>query len=329
MRLARRAFGKACLAACAIGILPFAAVAQNYPTKPIVMVVPFPPGGPSDVVARVIAEGMSRAMGSQIVIENVGGAGGTIGSHRVVRAAPDGYTILLGIWNTHVAVGALFKLEYDIVKDFQPIALLSDAPLLLAVHKDVPVKDFKQTIAWLKANPDKASSGSAGIGSPPHLLDEVMRKHTGTEFRTVHYRGAGPIMQDLLTGQLQLGFINPATALPHVRAGAIRAVGVTSASRMKLAPDVPTMTELGLPALEFSLWAGIYAPKGTPKEIVDTLNRSIKAALADPDIRERMERQGIDIAPADRQTPEALAQEQKAGIEKWWPIIKAAGITAN
>jgi tripartite-type tricarboxylate transporter receptor subunit TctC len=313
----------------AICIGAASAFAQNYPTRPITMIVPYPPGGLADANARVVAEGMRKTLGQSIVIENVGGAGGTIGSHRVVRAAPDGYTILLGIWNTHVAVGALFKLEYDIVKDFQPIALLSDAPLLLAVHKDVPVKDFKQTIAWLKANPDKASSGSAGIGSPPHLLDEVMRKHTGTEFRTVHYRGAGPIMQDLLTGQLQLGFINPATALPHVRAGAIRAVGVTSASRMKLAPDVPTMTELGLPALEFSLWAGIYAPKGTPKEIVDTLNRSIKAALADPDIRERMERQGIDIAPADRQTPEALAQEQKAGIEKWWPIIKAAGITAN
>lgn len=305
------------------------ASAQSYPTRPITMIVPYPPGGLTDIIARVIIEGMRKPLGQSLVIENVGGAGGTIGSHRVVRAAPDGYTILLGIWNTHVAVGALFKLEYDVVKDFQPIAFMSDAPLLLAVHKDVPAKDFKGLIAWLKANPDKASSGSAGIGSPPHLLDEVLRKQTGTVFRTVHYRGAGPIMQDLLTGQIQLAFINPATAFPHIRSGAIRAVGVTGASRMKLAPDVPTLTELGVPSLEFSLWAGLFAPKGTPKPVIDALNNSIRSTLADPDIREKLEKQGITIAAPDKQTPEGLAAIQKAEIERWWPIIKAAGITAN
>lgn len=305
------------------------ASAQSYPTRPITMVVPYPPGGLTDAIARVLVEGMRKPLGQNVVIENVGGAGGTIGSHRVVRAEPDGYTILLGIWNTHVAVGELFKLEYDIVKDFQPIAFMSDAPLLLAIHKDVPVKNYKELIEWLKANPDKASSGSAGPGSPPHLLDEVLRKHTGTIFRTVHYRGAGPIMQDLLTGQIQIAFLNPATALPHIRSGIIKAVAVTSPERMKLAPDVPTVKEVGLPELEFSLWSGLFAPKGTPKEIVAKLSDAVKAALADPDVREKIERQGVVIAPPDKQTPEALAAIQKAEIEKWWPIIKAAGIKVN
>lgn len=305
------------------------AFAQGYPTRPVTMIVPYPPGGLTDAIARVLVEGMRKPLGQNVIIENVGGAGGTIGSHRVARAAPDGYTILLGIWNTHVAVGQLFKLEYDLVKDFQPIAFMSDAPLLLAAHKDVPVKDFKGLIAWLKANPDKASSGSAGPGSPPHLLDEVLRKQTGTVFRTVHYRGAGPIMQDLLTGQIQLAFLNPATALPHIRSGVIKAVGVTSTSRMKLAPEVPTMRELGVPGLDFSLWSGLFAPKGTPKDVVDKLNKTVRAALADPDVRTKLERQGIEIASPDKQTPEALARIQKEEIEKWWPIIKAAGIKVN
>jgi tripartite-type tricarboxylate transporter receptor subunit TctC len=242
------------------------ASAQSYPNRPITMIVPYPPGGLTDAIARVIVEGMRKPLGQNVVIENIGGAGGTIGSHRAVRAMPDGYTILLGIWNTHVAVGALFKLEYDIVNDFQPLAFMSDAPLLLAAHKDVPVSNFKELVEWLKANPDKASSGSAGPGSPPHLLDELMRKETGTVFRTVHYRGAGPIMQDLLTGQIQLAFLNPATALPHIRSGAIKAVAVTSPSRMKMAPEVPTVAEVGSPGLQFSLWSGLFAPKGTPKE---------------------------------------------------------------
>lgn len=316
------------LAASVMGMT--GAFAQNFPTRPVTMIVPYPPGGLTDAIARVLVEGMHGPLGQNVVIENVGGAGGSIGSRRVARAAPDGYTILLGIWNTHVANGALLKLDYDLVKDFAPIAFMTDAPLLLAVHKSVPASNFKDFVAWLKANPDKASSGSAGIGSPPHLLDELMRKQTGTKFQTVHYRGAGPIMQDLLTGQIEMAFLNPATALPHMKSGVIKAVGVTSAARMKMAPDVPTMEEAGLSGgMEFSLWSGLWAPKDTPKNIIDVLNKAVMTSLADPKVRELIANQGVEIAPADQQTPAALTAKQQSEIKKWWPIIKDAGITAQ
>jgi tripartite-type tricarboxylate transporter receptor subunit TctC len=301
--------------------------AQNYPTRPILLIVPYPPGGLSDAVARPVAEAMQGPLGQTIVIANVGGANGAIGSARVVRAAPDGHTLLLGIWNTHVAIAKLLKLDYDVVKDFTPIALMTDAPLLFTVHRSVPVNSFKELVAWLRANPDKASSGSAGIGSPPHLLDELIRKQTTTRFQTVHYKGAGPIMQDLLGGQIQMSFLNPATASPHVRSGVIKAMGVTSAQRMKILPDVPTMAEAGFNGgMEFSLWTAIYGPKGMPKEIAATLTRAVMAALADAKVRERLALQGVDVAPRERQTPEALAALQRAEIKKWWPIIEAAGI---
>ena len=314
-------------------IVAFALVAvtgvwgQNYPTRPVIMIVPYPPGGMSDAVARPVAEGMQGPLGQTIVIENVGGANGSIGSARAARAAPDGHTLLLGIWNTHVSVAKLLKLDYDVVKDFAPIAYMTDAPLLLTVHKDVPVSTFKELVAWLRANPDKASSGSAGIGSPPHLLDELVRKQTKTNFQTVHYKGAGPIMQDLLGGQIQISFLNPATAAPHVRSGAIKGLGVTSAQRMKILPDVPTMAEAGYEGgMEFSLWSALYAPKGTPRQIVDAINKAVVASLASPKVRERLAIQGLEIAARDKQTPESLAAIQQAEIKKWWPIIEAAGI---
>ena len=300
---------------------------QNYPTRPIVMVVPYPPGGLSDAVARPVAEGMQESLKQTVVIENVGGASGSIGSARVARAAPDGHTLLLGIWNTHVAVPKLVKLDYDVVKDFAPLAFMTDAPLLLTVHKSVPVGNYTELVDWLKANPDKASSGSAGIGSPPHLLDELVRKQTKTRFQTVHYKGAGPIMQDLLGGHIQLAFLNPATAAPHVRSGVIRGLGVTSAQRMKILPDVPTMAEAGFQGgMEFSLWTALFGPKGMPKEIVDPVNRAVVASLANPKVRERLTTQGVEIAPRDKQSPESLAAIQQAEIKKWWPIIEAAGI---
>lgn len=317
-----------------VAIVVFALVAvtgawaQNYPTRPVIMIVPYPPGGLADAVGRPVADGMQGPLGQTVVIENVGGANGAIGSSRVARAAPDGHTLLLGIWNTHVAIAKLLKLEYDVVEDFAPIAFMTDAPLLLTVHKSVPVNTFKELVDWLKANPDKASSGSAGIGSPPHLLDEIVRKQTNTRFQTVHYRGAGPIMQDLMGGQIHMAFINPATAAPHVRAGVIKALGVTSAQRMKILPDVPTMAEAGFPGgMEFSLWSGLFAPKGTRKEIIATVNRAVVASLADPKVRERLANQGIEIAAREKQTPESLAAIQQAEIKKWWPIIEAAGIT--
>ena len=304
--------------------------AQSYPIRPVTMIVPFPPGGLTDAVARALVEGMHGPLGQNVVIENIGGAGGSIGSLRVARAAPDGYTLLLGIWNTHVANAALLKLEYDIVKDFAPIAFMTDAPLLLTVHRKVPVNNLKELVDWLKAHPDKASSGSAGIGSPPHLLDEIVRKQTQTRFQTVHYRGAGPIMQDLMGGQIEMSFVNPATAIPHVRSGVIKALGVTSATRMRILPEVPTMAEAGFPGgMEFSLWSALFAPKGTPAGIIDTVNRAVVAALADPKVRERLESQGMDVAPREKQTPESLAAIQRAEIAKWWPIIDQAGIKAQ
>ena len=303
------------------------AYAQNYPSRPILMIVPFPPGGLTDAVGRVVGEGMQEPLGQNVVIANVGGANGSIGSARAARAAPDGHTLLLGIWNTHVAVAKLMKLEYDVVKDFAPIAFMTDSPLLLTVHNSLPVNSYKELVAWLKTNPDKLSSGSAGIGSPPHLLDELVRKQTGTRFQTVHYRGAGPIMQELMGGQIKMAFLNPATASPHVRSGVIKALGVTSARRMKILPDVPTMAEAGFPGgMEFSLWTAMFAPKGTPKAIVNTVNRAVVASLASPKVAERLANQGVEIAAREKQTPESLATIQKAEIKKWWPIIDAAGI---
>jgi tripartite-type tricarboxylate transporter receptor subunit TctC len=303
------------------------ASAQNYPTRPILMIVPFPPGGLADAVGRPVAEAMQEPLGQNVVIANIGGANGSIGSARAARAAPDGYTVLLGIWNTHVAVAKLMKVEYDVVKDFAPIAFMTDSPLLLTVHRSVPVNTYKELVAWLKANPDKLSSGSAGIGSPPHLLDEVVRKQTNTQFQTVHYRGAGPIMQELMGGQIRMAFLNPATAAPHVRSGVIKALGVTSAQRMKILPDVPTMAEAGFPGgMEFSLWTALFAPKGTPKEIITTLNRAVVTSLATPKVRELFANQGVEIAAREKQTPQSLAAVQRAEIKKWWPIIDAAGI---
>ena len=304
--------------------------AQNYPTRPILMIVPYPPGGLSDAVARPVAEGMQGPLGQNIVIANVGGASGSIGSARAARAAPDGYTLLLGIWNTHVAVAKLLKLDYDVVKDFAPVAYMTDAPLLLTVHRSVPANSYKELVTWLRSSPDKASSGSAGIGSPSHLLDELVRKQTKTRFQTVHYKGAGQFIQELLGGQIQMAFINPATASPHVRSGVLKALGVTGAQRMKILPDVPTMAEAGFPGgMEFSLWTAIFAPKGTPKDIVAKVNRAVVAALAEPRIRDLLAKLGVDIAPREKQTPEALAAKQRAEIKKWWPIIEAAGIKAQ
>jgi tripartite-type tricarboxylate transporter receptor subunit TctC len=304
-----------------------AAWAQNYPARPVNLIVPFPPGGMTDAVGRPLADGMRPSLGQTVVVENLGGASGSIGSGRVAHAAPDGYTILLGIWNTHVAVPKLVKLDYDVVKDFAPIIYMTDAPLLLTAHRSVPVSSFKELVEWLRANPDKASSGSAGIGSPPHLLDELMRKQTKTRFQTVHYRGAGPIMKDLMGGQIQLAFLNPATASPHVRSGVIKALGVTSAQRLKILPEVPTMAEAGfLGGMEFSLWSGLYAPKGTPPEIIDKLNRAAMDALASQKVRELYANLGLEIAPREKQTPGALAELQRTEIAKWWPIIDGAGI---
>ena len=293
------------------------------------MIVPFPPGGLTDVLGRVLAAGMQAALGQTVVIENVGGASGSIGTGRVARAAPDGYTIVLGIWNTQVANGATYTLDYDVVKDFAPIALCADAPLVLLAKNTAPANDLRGYMAWLKANPDKASMATVGIGSPGHLLGFLMQKDSGARFTLVPYRGAGPSVQDVVAGQIDMTFANTATALPFVRAGSLKALGVTSLKRIEAAPDIPTMDEQGLRGFSFSLWAALFAPRDTPKDIIDKLNAAVVKTLHDPNFAPKLEAQGFAIPPPDRQTPQALAAYQKAEIDKWWPIIRDAGIKAQ
>jgi tripartite-type tricarboxylate transporter receptor subunit TctC len=305
------------------------ASAQTFPSRPITLIVPFPPGGLTDVVGRVVAEGMRTSLGQTVIVENIGGATGSIGSGRVARASPDGYTLVLGIWNTHVANGVTYSLQYDVVDDFQPIAFLADAPLMFNVKKDMPVSSMKELVAWLKANPDIATMGSTGAGSPGNLLGVLMRRDTGTQFQIAPYRGVALVMQDLVAGQIHMAFSNPATAMPHVRAGAIKALAVTSKTRLSIAPDVPTMDEAGVPSLYFSLWAGLFGPKGLPPDISAKLIKAAGDAMAEPSLRQKLIDQGFDVAPRERQTPDALAVQQKADIKKWWPIIKQAGITAQ
>jgi len=327
--LGRRNFLHLAAGAAALPAISRFARAQTYPSRPITMIVPFPPGGLADVIGRIAAEGMRASLGQSIIIENVGGANGSIGTGRVARTAPDGYTLVLGIWNTHVGNAATYALQYDVVKDFAPIALLADAPLLLVAKKAIPANDLKELIAWLKANPDKASMGTVGAGSPGHLLGLLLQQETGTRFGLVAYRGAAPQTQDLVAGQIDMGFANPATALPHVQAGSIKAFAVTAKNRLAVAPDIPSVDEAGLPGLYFSLWAGLFAPRGTPSDMIGKLNSAAVNTLGDPILRQKLAEQGFEIPPRERQTPEALAAYQKAEINKWWPIIKAANIKAE
>ena len=326
MKFPRRKFLHLAACAAALPAVSRIARAQGYPSRPITLVVPFAPGGLADVIGRIVAEGMRPSLGQTVIIENVGGAGGNIGTGRVARAAPDGYTLVLGIWNTHVGNGAIYSLQYDIVKDFEPVALLADAPLLLVANAAVPANDLSEFIAWLKANPDKISMGTVGAGSPGHLLGILLQKQTGTRFGLVAYRGAGLMMQDVVAGQIEVTFANPATSLPHVRAGSIKAFVVTAKNRLAVAPDIPSVDEAGLPVLHFSLWAGLFAPKGMPKDIINKLNAAAISVLDDPAWRQKLLDQGFVIPPHEQQTPEALGEYQKSEIAKWWPIIKAAGI---
>jgi tripartite-type tricarboxylate transporter receptor subunit TctC len=324
MKLPRRRFLHLAAGGAALPVLSPIARAQTYPSRPITLVVPFPAGGSTDAVGRILAERMRVSLGQAVVIENVGGAGGSIGVGRVARATPDGYTLDIGQWDTHVANGATFALSYDVVKDFEPIALLSSNPFLILAKKAVPADDLKGLVAWLKANPDKASQAIPTAGS--HVAGLLFQKETGTRFAFVPYRGGGPAMQDLVAGRIDLMIIQAAVALPQVRAGAVKAYAVTASSRFAAAPEIPSVDELGLAGIHISGWFALFAPKGTPAAIVSKLNAAVVEALADPNVRARLENLGQEIFPREQQTPAALAAYHKAEIERWWPIIKAANI---
>jgi tripartite-type tricarboxylate transporter receptor subunit TctC len=321
MRKIRFALAVALLVQCHEG-----ALAQTYPSRPVTIVVPFAAGGPTDTLARIVSERMKDSLGQPVIVENTPGAAGSIGVGRVARAAPDGYTIGIGQWDTHVLNGAVHRLSYDLLNDFDPIALLPSNPQLIVVKKAMPADDLRGLIAWLRANPDKASQGTAGAGSAAHVSGAYFQRVTGTRFLFVPYRGAAPAMRDLIAGQIDLMFDQASNSLPHVRGGTIRGLAVTAKSRLSSAPDIPTVDEAGLPGFHISIWRGFWAPRGTPHEVIARLNAAVVDALADPRIKQRIADLGQDIPPLDRQTPQALGALQKAEIDKWWPIVKTAGI---
>ena len=306
------------------------AAAQSFPSRPITLIVPFGAGGPVDTLARVMIEPMRAALGQPLLIENVTGASGTIGVGRAVRATPDGYTVSIGNWPSHVVNGAIYTLPYDLLNDFEPVARLPSNPYVVVARKDLPAKDLKELIAWLKANPDKATEGTAGPGAGQHVSGVYFQKVTGTQFQFVPYRaGSSEIMRDLVAGHIDLTFDQAITALPHVRSGNVKAYAVTSPTRLAAAPDIPTVDEAGAPGVYISTWYGLWVPKGTPRDVIAKLTASAMAALADPAVRQRLVGLGQEIPPPEQQTAEALAAYHKAEIEKWWPLIKAANIRAE
>src|SRR4051812_40818301 len=306
-----------------------AAAAQGYPSRNITLVVPFAAGGPTDVIARTLAQHLQKTMGQAVVVENQAGANGNIGVGRVARAAPDGYTLIVGHWSTHVVNGAVYTLTHDVLKDFEPVALIATNAYVIVARQDLPANDLRGLVGWLKANPDKATEGTAGAGSPQHVGGVFFQNLTGTRFQFVPYRGAAPAMQDLLAGHIDLIIDDPTNSLPQLRGGKIKAFAVTAPGRLAAAPDIPTVDEAGLPGFYFSRWHALWAPHGTPREVVAKLNGALVAALADPVVRARLTDLGQDIFPREQQTPEALAAYHRAEIEKWWPLIKAAGIKAE
>jgi tripartite-type tricarboxylate transporter receptor subunit TctC len=302
------------------------AQAQNYPSRQITLIVPFPPGGSTDVAARIMAEHMRTRLGQPVVIENVGGAGGSIAVGRLARAAPDGYTIDIGQWDTHVG-SIIYKLDYDLEKDFEPIALVSNNPQLLVAKNDLPAKTLAELVAWMKENPGKINFVNQNAAA--NVTGVLFENLTRQKVQFIPYRGAGPAMTDLISGTVDLLVVQGAVALPQIRAGKIKALANLSAQRSASMPDIPTADETGVPGLYMSGWFGFFAPKGTPKDIIARLNAATVEALADPAIQKRFTELGLDVAPREQQTPEGLAAFQKTEIDKWWPIIKSAGIGAQ
>ena len=298
------------------------AAAQLYPSRPVTIVAPFPPGGPSDALARILSGPMAAALGQPVIIENVGGAGGTVGVGRVARADPDGYTLLIGQWSTQVVNPVTYTLSYD-VTDFEAIALLANTPQLIIARTDFPAKDVQELIGWLKANPDKAQAATVGAAGGAQVAGMYFQQVTGTRFGFVPYRGGAPAMQDLIAGRVDFMFDQAANAIGQVRAGTIKAYAVMTPERWHLAPDIPTIDEAGVSGLHIAYWHALWAPKATAKDIIVKLNAAVVSALADPEVRQRFAQQGQDIWPRDQQSAQALAVFYKAETARWWPIIRA------
>ena len=310
----------------AITIFSFfsAALAADYPGRPITLIVPFAAGGPTDTLARIFAERMSKSLGQPILIENVVGAGGSLGVGRVVHAAPDGYTISVGNWSTHVLNGAMYSLGYDLINDLEPVAPLPGGPQIVVTRKGVPASNLGELIAWLKGR--QTTVGAAGVGSASHVSALLFERQTGVNFTYVHYRGAGPALADLAGGHIDLMFDQSVTSLPQVRGGAIKSYAVTSPMRLASAPDIPTVDEAGLPKFYVAVWHGLWAPKGTPANIIARLNAAVCDALADSTVQQILAMAGQNVPETDQRSPAALGSLQKAEIAKWWPILKAASI---
>src|SRR6202451_3334854 len=297
--------------------------AQSYPSRPITIIAPFPPGGPSDALARILSGPLEAALGQPIVIENVGGAGGTVGVTRVARAEPDGYTLLIGQWSTQVVNPITYNLAVDVVNDFAPVALIANTPQMIIARKDFPASDVRELIAWLKANPDKAQAATVGAAGGAQVAGMYFQQVTGTRFGFVPYRGGAPAMQDLMAGRVDFMFDQAANAMTQLRAGTIKAYAVMTRERWHLAPDIPTIDESGVSGLHISYWHALFAPKATPQDIIMKVNAAVVSALGDAAVKERFAALGQDIWPRDQETPQALGDLYKAETEKWWPIIRA------
>jgi tripartite-type tricarboxylate transporter receptor subunit TctC len=302
------------------------AAAEAFPTRPVTIVVPYPAGGLFDGIARALAEGMRGPLGQSVVIENVGGAGGSLAVGRVARAAPDGYTIAIGSGDQFVINAAIFPLPYDVVKDFEPVALLMDGPNLIVSKNAVPATNLKELTAWLKANSGSISSAHNGAGGALHLCGLELQRVTGASWPFVPYRGAAPALQDVVGGRIDAMCTSPASSLTLIRSGMVRGYAITTRTRLESAPDIPTAEESGFPGFQTSVWGGLWAPKGTPKDVIAKLNAAAVQALTDPAVKARLTDLGQIIFPRDKQTPESLGALQKAEIEKWWPVIKSMNI---
>ena len=300
------------------------AFAQNFPSRPITIIVPFSAGGPSDAMARILADHMKNTLGETVLVENVTGAGGSIGVGRAAKSPPDGYTISFGHLGTHVANGAIYKLNYDLVGDLDPVVLLPSNAMVIVSKNALPAKTLPELLAWLRSRPTPAAAGTAGAGSGSHIAGLYFENVAGIKLQYVPYRGTGPAMNDLVAGQIDLIVDQLSNSIQQVRGGNIRAYAVTDAKRVESAADIPTVDEGGLPGFHMTLWSGMWVPKGTPKDVIAKLNGAAVAALNDPAVRKQFENLGLQMPPKDKLTPEALGEWQKAEIAKWWPVIKSA-----